>query len=105
MGFIALALASAPPYRLLTPRAAVGRVRKGLATALDRLPHDYRGAARSRWPGTAGPTYPTHRFFLQRTMTNRALTTTINQNKAVHASTRPSGFRNGTRHRLTTLRS
>src|SRR5256885_7782730 len=30
MGFIALALASAPPYRLLTPQAAVRRVRLGL---------------------------------------------------------------------------
>jgi hypothetical protein len=40
MGFIALALAGAPPYQLLTPKAAVGRVRAGLEAALDRLPHD-----------------------------------------------------------------
>lgn len=41
MGFIALALASAPPYRLLTPRAAASRVAAGLRTALDDLPHDH----------------------------------------------------------------
>ena len=41
MGLIALALASAPPFRLLTRAAAVRRVRAGLATALDRLPHDH----------------------------------------------------------------
>jgi hypothetical protein len=41
MGFIALALASAPPYRLLTPAAAALRVRAGLRAALDLLPHDH----------------------------------------------------------------
>src|SRR4051794_14006859 len=41
MGLIALALASAPPYRLLTPRAATLRIRAGLRAALDRLPHDH----------------------------------------------------------------
>lgn len=39
MGFIALALASAPPHRLLSPSAAAVRIRAGLRTALDRLPH------------------------------------------------------------------
>jgi hypothetical protein len=41
MGFIALALASAPPYRLLTPSAAAARVRGGLEAALERLPHEH----------------------------------------------------------------
>jgi hypothetical protein len=41
MGFIALALAAAPPYRLLTPQAAALRIRAGLLTALERLPHDH----------------------------------------------------------------
>jgi hypothetical protein len=41
MGLIALALAAAPPYRLLTERDAVLRVRAGLQAALDRLPHDH----------------------------------------------------------------
>jgi hypothetical protein len=40
MGFVALALASAPPYRLLTPREAACRVAAGLRAALDDLPHD-----------------------------------------------------------------
>jgi hypothetical protein len=40
MGLIALALAAAPPYRLLTPPAAALRVRSGLLAAL-RLPHDH----------------------------------------------------------------
>jgi len=40
MGFVALALASAPPYRLLTPGEAAARVRAGLEAALHRLPHD-----------------------------------------------------------------
>jgi hypothetical protein len=40
MGLIALALASAPPYRLLTRQAAVLRVRTGLLAALG-LPHDH----------------------------------------------------------------
>jgi hypothetical protein len=41
MGLIALALAAAPPYRLLTPRAAATRIRAGLEAALARLPHDH----------------------------------------------------------------
>src|SRR4051794_37111731 len=41
MGFIALALAAGPPYRLLTPRAAALRVRAGLEAALGRLPSDH----------------------------------------------------------------
>jgi hypothetical protein len=41
MGFVALALASAPPYRLLTPREAVARIIAGLRTGLDDLPHDH----------------------------------------------------------------
>jgi hypothetical protein len=40
MGCIALALASAAPYRLLTPGDAVRRVATGLRTALEVLPHD-----------------------------------------------------------------
>jgi hypothetical protein len=40
MGFIALALASAPPYRLLTPADAVRRIETGLNTALHALPHE-----------------------------------------------------------------
>ncbi|HTU20018.1 MAG TPA: glucoamylase family protein [Gemmataceae bacterium] len=40
MGWIALALASGEPYRLLTPREAVLRIRTGLETALHTLPHD-----------------------------------------------------------------
>ncbi len=40
MGFIALALASAPPFRLLPSGAAARRVAVGLQTVLDRLPHD-----------------------------------------------------------------
>jgi hypothetical protein len=41
MGFIALALASASPYRLLTPGEAVERIGAGLRTALLKLPHDH----------------------------------------------------------------
>jgi hypothetical protein len=41
MGFIALALASAPPYRLVPPTVAALRVRAGLQAALDRLPQDH----------------------------------------------------------------
>jgi hypothetical protein len=41
MGFIALALAAAPPYRLLTRREAVLRLTAGLRTALEGLPHDH----------------------------------------------------------------
>jgi hypothetical protein len=40
MGFIALALASAPPYYLLSPQAAVRRIGTGLRAVLERLPHD-----------------------------------------------------------------
>jgi hypothetical protein len=40
MGFIALALASAPPYRLLSPQSAAQRVRAGLLTLLEWLPHE-----------------------------------------------------------------
>jgi hypothetical protein len=40
MGCIALALASAPPYRLLAPSEAVTRVRSTVEVALERLPHD-----------------------------------------------------------------
>jgi hypothetical protein len=39
MGCIALALASASPYRLLAPSSAVVRIRATLETALERLPH------------------------------------------------------------------
>jgi hypothetical protein len=39
MGFIAIALASAEPYRLLTRREAINRIRRGLDTALEKLPH------------------------------------------------------------------
>ncbi len=41
MGFIALALASAPPYRLLSRQSAAARVRAGVEAAFDRLPHDH----------------------------------------------------------------
>jgi hypothetical protein len=41
MGLIALALAAAPPYRLLTERESALRVRAGLRAALGRLPHDH----------------------------------------------------------------
>jgi hypothetical protein len=40
MGFVALALASAPPYRLLSPRTAVARVGAGLRAALRPLRHE-----------------------------------------------------------------
>jgi hypothetical protein len=40
MGFIALALASAPPYLLLSPRHATERIRAGIEAGLERLPHD-----------------------------------------------------------------
>ena len=39
MGLIALALASAPPHRLLTAKAAAQRLAGGLRTVLDGLPH------------------------------------------------------------------
>jgi hypothetical protein len=41
MGFIAVALASAPPYGLIGRREAVKRVRTGLKTVFERLPHDH----------------------------------------------------------------
>jgi hypothetical protein len=41
MGLIALALASAPPYRLLPPSSAAARVGAAVETALLRLPHDH----------------------------------------------------------------
>jgi hypothetical protein len=41
MGFIALALASAPPYHLLPRRAALERIREGLAAAFACVPHDH----------------------------------------------------------------
>jgi hypothetical protein len=41
MGLIGLALASAPPYRLLSPLAAALRIRAALRAALERLPHDH----------------------------------------------------------------
>jgi hypothetical protein len=41
MGFIALALASAPPYCLLTPAAAARRIESGLRTGLSELPQDH----------------------------------------------------------------
>src|SRR5262245_66392250 len=40
MGFIALALASADPYRLLPPREAARRIADGLPAALGLPPHD-----------------------------------------------------------------
>jgi hypothetical protein len=40
MGLVALALASAPPYRLLAPREAARRAAAALRAALERLPHD-----------------------------------------------------------------
>jgi hypothetical protein len=39
MGFVALALASAEPHRLLGRAEAVARVRRGLETSLQELPH------------------------------------------------------------------
>jgi len=39
MGFVALALAAAEPYRLITSAEAVRRVRRGVAYALRQLPH------------------------------------------------------------------
>jgi hypothetical protein len=41
MGFIALALAAAPPYRLLSLSEARLAVRRGLEAIRDRLPHDF----------------------------------------------------------------
>jgi hypothetical protein len=41
MGFIAVALATAPPYRLIAPKTAALRLRAGLHAALHRLPHDH----------------------------------------------------------------
>jgi hypothetical protein len=39
MGFLALALASAEPFRLLTPSAAAARICRGLRASLHKLPH------------------------------------------------------------------
>jgi hypothetical protein len=41
MGFMALALASGPPYGLLRPHLAVARIQAGLRAVLERLPHDH----------------------------------------------------------------
>jgi hypothetical protein len=41
MGFIALALASAPPYRLIDAGQAISRIGRGLRAIRDRLPHDH----------------------------------------------------------------
>jgi hypothetical protein len=41
MGLIAVALAAAPPYHLLTPKAAIGEVGLAIETALEALPHDH----------------------------------------------------------------
>src|SRR4051794_11936444 len=41
MGLIALALASAPPYRLLAPGEAAVRIGAALRAALERLPQDH----------------------------------------------------------------
>src|SRR5262245_27987859 len=41
MGLIAVALASAGPFRLVARSEAVARVRRALATALDRTPHTH----------------------------------------------------------------
>lgn len=41
MGFMALALSAAPPYRLLSPSTAALRVRHGLRAVLERLPHEH----------------------------------------------------------------
>jgi hypothetical protein len=40
MGLIAVALASAPPFLLLTPQEAAARIEAALRMALERLPHD-----------------------------------------------------------------
>src|SRR5713226_4130751 len=40
MGFMALALASAPPYRLLSAQAAAERIQAGLRAFFECLPHD-----------------------------------------------------------------
>src|SRR5437588_12048042 len=39
MGFIALALASASPYRLITRTGAIRRIIRGVETAVNDLPH------------------------------------------------------------------
>jgi hypothetical protein len=41
MGFIAIALASAEPYHRLTRSEAIQRIRGGLETALEKLPHTH----------------------------------------------------------------
>src|SRR5438270_12884984 len=40
MGLIALALASAPPYQMLSCQTAVQRIHQALQAVLERLPHD-----------------------------------------------------------------
>jgi hypothetical protein len=41
MGLIAVALASASPYRLITRHEAIARVETALRTALEKVPHDH----------------------------------------------------------------
>lgn len=41
MGFIALALASAPPYCMHSRQSALDRIRAGMHSGLDHLPHDH----------------------------------------------------------------
>src|ERR1700691_1228843 len=41
MGLIAIALASASPYRLITEQEAIDRVRMALETGLERIPVDH----------------------------------------------------------------
>jgi hypothetical protein len=40
MGLIAIALASAEPYRLISRDEAIARVRRAIATGLEKVPHD-----------------------------------------------------------------
>jgi hypothetical protein len=41
MGFMALALASAPPYQMHSRPAAIQRIRAGIRASLESLPHDH----------------------------------------------------------------
>src|SRR2546421_3236665 len=41
MGFIALAVASGPPYHLISPGVAASRIAAGLGTVFELLPHDH----------------------------------------------------------------
>jgi hypothetical protein len=61
MGLIALALAASPPYRLLTPQAAVRRVRSCVQAILDRLPHDH-GVVPHFIDSATGAVWGTDRF-------------------------------------------